>query len=1198
MVMDPSGAAIPNAEVTLTSIATGSVSKFSTGPDGLYSFLNLPSGGYELKASAHGFRDYVQKGITVYINTVARVDIKLDLGTAIQTVEVSANATLLSTESPTRQEGITPDTIQELPLIVSERPRSAASFAILMPGVSTGGTANPFDSRINGGLQSGDEAIVDGVSMQQGLMSQTGMISIFQDFAYSPDMVSEIKLLTANYEPQYGSTTSSQIIANTRSGTNEYHATAYWYHRNTVLNAREWGSGDRGKNLQNDFGASVGGPAKLPLLWGGRRKTYFFVNFEGYRIAGGSTRPVITLPTTQERNGDFSDWVDSNGNLIPIYDPNTSVYDTSGNLVSRQQFMGCNGVTPNVICTSGPNTSPLWQSMQPLANQWLPFLPEPNRPGIKNNYQVPRAIPDVLLGHTNDWLIKGDMNWRDRDTFFVSIRYQGAAPLYNSVLPLQLAPENFTQPQYAFVNRGGWDHTFSPVLINSMRLGYLDRNEGYGAIDTPFGDKLPQIPGVSTHAYPPQINFSEYQNWGSSTGSNLTQRTERPSKIINDLLTWVKGKHTLKFGGEFRSLGENNRDASNGSGTFNFTDASTAVKGVQSGNGFASFLLGAVDNASVTYHAIGSWYPRARAYIWHVGDTFKLTPKLTLSYGVRYDNFTPSWEKYDQFSFFDPLSPNPAAGNRLGRLAFGGTRWGAASFGRRYPERHWNRGFSPRLGFAYSLNNRTVVRSGYGIFYTQAFYPGWGGGISTDGFSKTDSRGSLNGFTPSFSLFDPAGFLAPYQAPFNAAYTPVIPPIIDAGAQNGSGLNYRPFDANRLSNAQQWNLTVEHQFTNNFYISTAYVGNKGTRLPSSAVPLNALNPSLLPVYAFTNPTTRGPDSHLNDIVPDDTTVVDGVLSPYTGWVAQMNDAGCSATVGQALLPYPQYCDQLRGSNENAGNSTYHSFQFKAEKRFSQGTFLLASYTLSKLITNSDQVDQPAGALDWSGAHGVISPFERKRNKALAVDDVPQVLSIAFVYSLPFGQGKRWASSNRLLGKVVGGWEATGTIRWSSGIPFFFRSGNCAVPGYFRAGCIPAILPGKNPWAQSKSNFDPNKPLFDVKAFENQLLDANGSPVLDNSGNPITRFGNYYGSGSRISNLRGFAYHNQDLALIKETKITERLRWQLGFEAFNLWNWHIFNGSGEFGSGAFDIDVASGTFGTWNGTITAPRVIQFRSRLSF
>jgi hypothetical protein len=1197
MVADPSGAAVPGAQLTLTSVATGSVATATSGPDGFYTFPNLTPGRYELKVSAKGFKEYVQRGIEVNLNTTARVDVKVELGATVETIEVSANAILLDTQTPTRQEGITPDTIQELPLIVSERPRSAASFAILMPGVTTGGEADPFDARINGGLVSGDEAIVDGVSMQQGLMSQSGMISIFQDFAYSPDMVSEVKLLTANYEPQYGSTTSAQIIANTRSGTNEFHGGLYWFHRNTFLTTRQWGTPKVGKNIQNDPGAEIGGPAKVPLLWGGRRKTYFFVNFEAYRIAGGAHRPVLTIPTMQERTGDFSDYRDQNGNLIPIYDPATSVYDATGTLISRTQFMGCSGTQPNVICPADPRLQ------NSLAPKWLQFLPAPNQGGIVNNYLVPRAIPDVLLGHTNDWLVRVDEYWKDTDHFFASIRYQGAAPQYNSVLPLQLAPEDYTAPQYAFVNRGNWDHTFTPTLLNHMAVGYLDRNEGYGAIDNKYTSVLPQIPGVS-HTCPPSISFGEYQGFGSSSCLNSKNRTERPSKIINDLLTWVHGKHTWKFGGEVRWLGENNRTNTNVAGSFFFGDSPThsPVGTTPSGNSLADFLLGYADSANASVYTVSSWYPRAHAYIWHVGDTYKISQKLTLDYGVRYDYYSPSWEKYDQFSFFDPLGANPSAG-RPGRLAFAGTRWGTASFGRRYPEYQWKKGFAPRLGFAYQYNEKTVIRSGYGIFYTQMFYPGWGGGISIDGFNAFPSFGSPGGFAPACymtNLYTPASGLPPRGAvPQCFPQNFKQPPFIDPGADNGLGITYRSFDANRLPYSQQWNLTIEHQFTPNFYISAAYVANKGTRLPSTTAPINALNPSLLkdPVLGSLNPTTGS--VRLFDPILDDTTPVDGVRSPYPGWVAQVG-SNCGATVAQALLPYPQYCDSLRSSNENAGNSTYHSFQFKAERRFSHGTFLLASYTLEKTLTSSDHPDQPAGAGTWGGAHGVISPFERQRNKSFSFDDVPQTLSVAFVYDLPFGNGKRWlGSASGPIKKLVGGWETSGTFRAQSGVPMFFRNGNCNVPGQFQAGCIPAILSGVPLYVQSRGNYDPNKidpatgltvPLFNVNAFEAEALDPK-------TGLPLFR--TEYGHGPRISNIRGFGYHSQDFALIKETKITERVTFQFRAEAFNLWNWHIFTNSENWGNAAFTTDTASTNFGRWDGSsVSNPRVLQMGMRIKF
>jgi hypothetical protein len=290
--------------------------------------------------------------------------------------------------------------------------------------------------------------------------------------------------------------------------------------------------------------------------------------------------------------------------------------------------------------------------------------------------------------------------------------------------------------------------------------------------------------------------------------------------------------------------------------------------------------------------------------------------------------------------------------------------------------------------------------------------------------------------------------------------------------------------------------------------------------------------------------------------------------------------GCAPSVAQALLPFPQFCSSLQGLNENAGNSTYHSFQFKAERRFTKGLMLLASYTLSKNLTDSDFTQM--SALTWSGAHGVISPFERQRNKALAVNDVPQIFSLAMVYELPVGKGKRWLSTGGILGKVLGGWEITNIFRASSGIPFFIRSGNCNVPAQFRAGCIPGILPGADPFAQDKGNFDPNQPLLNRGAFE-----------------PADSFNFYFGQGPRISDFRGFAYHNHDFGLIKTTSITETVALQIRGEFFNVWNWHKFSSPGTTnGIGSFDTNLASPAFGMWNGAVTPPRNIQIGVKIIF
>jgi hypothetical protein len=272
------------------------------------------------------------------------------------------------------------------------------------------------------------------------------------------------------------------------------------------------------------------------------------------------------------------------------------------------------------------------------------------------------------------------------------------------------------------------------------------------------------------------------------------------------------------------------------------------------------------------------------------------------------------------------------------------------------------------------------------------------------------------------------------------------------------------------------------------------VANKGTRLPSRLAALNALDPSYLSMGTKLN----------HEFQPGDTSI-DGVPLPYPGWVEQMQ--GCAPTVAQALLPYPQYCSALQGTNENAGNSTYHSLQLKAEKRFSQGLYILSSYTLSKLLTSSDGVQMDAAT--WSGSHGVVSPFERRRNKGLGINDTPQTFALSLIYQLPFGAGKRFAGSSGILNQVVGGWQLSTVFRATSGVPFFFRSGNCNVPSQFRAGCIPAIKPGADPFAQDKGSFDSNKPLFNPDAFE-----------------PAGNFNFYFGQGPRISNLRAFGYQTR------------------------------------------------------------------------
>jgi carboxypeptidase family protein len=1157
-VTDQTGATVPGAHLTLVAVAIGAQAKFTTREDGFFLFGNLQAGAYELRVSAQGFREFVQTGITVDLNEAVRLDVKLEVGAAQQKIEVNANASPLNFENAEIKQAVTMKSIEDLPLEVSGGIRTAAAMALLLPGVTTGDQNHLSSARFNGGLQYGDDAQIDGVTIQDGANSQSGAgLATGTDHAFPVESVQEVSVVTSNYEPQYGSSTSSILTAVTKSGTNEFHGDAFGFMRNTVLNARQYGVPDRPPDLESDYGANIGGPVKIPkLAWTGRRKTYFFVNYEPYAIRGGATTPIVTIPSLKERMGDFTDWTDSSGNLIPVYDPATTRPNPSFNASQptgpnnlpylRDQFMGCDGTTPNVICSTDPRLQ------NSLANQWFKYLPTPTFPGPLNNFVAPQAIPEnnftdlKYLDFRIDHLI-GD---KDRVSYTEHKIYKTGRKV--AVLPAQIDPNFSKSNASSILARLSWDHTFGPTLLNHVATGWNDEPVVITSIDAPYVNQLPQIAGVGGYIAPPIINMSNFY----TIGGQYLDKDHRPLFDVNDQVTWVRGKHTLKFGGERRVLELNCIFETSVSGTFNFASGETGLLGLTSGNPVASFLLEQVDSASSGFYTAPADYARQNATNLYLGDTWKATSKLSLDFGVRWDYWTAQADKYNHLSFFDPTGVNPGAGNRLGRLAFAGTGYGSASFGRRYPEENWYRGFAPRLGIAYALSPKTVVRTGYGIFYGNLYYQGWGGGFSAAGFNASPSfTSSLGGLQPAFVLSQ--GF------PQNFVH----PPIISSTFLNGQGAPlYRPFDAGRLPYSQQWNLTVEHQFTNDLYMSAAYVGNKGTRLPSTVAAPNVLNPTLLSM-----------GQQLYDQFQPGQTSLDGVPIPYPGWVEQMS--GCPPTVAQALLPFPQYCGIIQGVNENDGSSTYNAFQLKVEKRYSRGLWILGTYTNEKTLGTSDNVQQ--AALAWSAASGTISPFERKRNKALAVDDTPQVVTVALIYELPIGAGKRFLSKGGAVDKVLGGWQVNTIVRVSSGIPLHIYSGTCNIPPQFGEGCLPGILPGANPFAQSKGNFDPNKPLLNAAAFES-----------------ASSFSFYPGVGPRITNLRGFGYHNQDIGLTKTTRVTERVSVQVRTEFFNTWNWHTYTSSGETGAQAFTTDVSSPAFGLWNGSVSSPRNIQFGLRVLY
>lgn len=1143
-ILDASGAAIANADVTLTAVNASLVRKIKSTSEGTFSFPNIQQGVYELEATAPGFKVFTQRNIVIRQYEQIRIPLRLEVGDVGQKIEVSEAVSQLNVETPEVKGTIARTEIEQLPLQVAGGQRSAANFVTLLPGVTPeSGQGGSFQARFNGGQRFSDEAIMDGVTMQEGLLNQSGMVAIQNDFPIAPEAVNEISVLTSNYDVQYGSSAAAVIVASTKSGTNDYHGGAYYYHRNTAFNAAPWGQ-QRPRIQQTDYGFYGGGPIKWRGLWNDKVKTYFFGHMEKFRSVGATTKPVLTLPTEKMRQGDFSEWP------YPVYDPATlranPNYNSSqpvgpANLpYLRDRFMGCGGNQPNVICASDPRLR------NSLAQNWFKLLPLPNRPGITANYESPVGLASSLNANTDQYDARGDAYFGTKDHISGTYHYRGTLPFTQSVLPPALDTNNTRIPNYSNIARGNWDHIFSPVLVNNFNFGYLDLPTNvYNSSDCCVKD-VPQIKGVYSNEHVPAMRFSDgYAGYGG----NADFFTTRPTWAINNTMTWIRGRHTFKFGAEWRSVKYPTITEANGSGTFNFDTGATSVRGIQSGNPMASFLLGTVGNASTTFYSLPEWNPTGYSVGLFFGDQWKATRRLNITAGLRWDLFVPSMEEQDRTSFFDPYGPNSGAGGRPGRMVFAGDKWEGASFGKRYPEALFKNAFGPRLGVAYTLDEKTVIRTGYGVFFMQNFYPGWNGGVATDGFNFTASFNSqLGGLEPAFLLEN--GF------PQNF----VKPPFISTTYLNGRNApNYRPFDANELPYAQQWNFTIERRLGENTYVSVGYVGNKGTRLLSNVNPINALPLQYLSM-----------GEKLNDQFQPGQTVLHGVSIPYAGWREQLRS--CAPSVAQALRPFPQYCNAIFGQNENVGNSTYHSAQVKVERRLSQGLFFLGSYTWSKTLTNADSAQASTNP-------ALFSPYEQNRTKSLGDTDVPHVFALSLNWDLPFGRGKPWGSNvGTALNYVIGGWQLSGITRWNAGVPIGFRSGFCSVPGAFAASCLPGTLVGQQVLAQQNSDYNPNKPRFNRNAFEDPRK------VFINP--------SYYGMGSRYTPIRTIPYRNQDLSLYKNFGFfrEDRLRIQLRFEAFNVFNWHVLTG--------WITDVANPNFGAWTGGTSAPRNLQLGAKVTF
>ncbi|HEY2469513.1 MAG TPA: carboxypeptidase-like regulatory domain-containing protein [Terracidiphilus sp.] len=1179
-VSDPSGAVIPGAKLSLTNVATAFQSSFVSDAGGEYNIHNLTPGKYNLEVTAAGFRSTSQTGIELAVNQTARLDVHLTVGNKNETVTVTGDASLINYENPTLEGGVSPEALQSFPLTVNGAPRSSVAVAIMMPGVTTAGSGNAFNARINGGLVTGDEAVVDGATAIEGFMNQSGMVSLQTDFGMSPDITSEVRVLTANYDAQYGDTTSGQLIIETKSGTEQFHGAGYEYLRNDAFNAFVYGVSPGTKkpgDKENDYGFNVGGPILLPKLHGAHSwaKGYFYFNWEGFKDHGSSTSSTLSIASVNDRTGNFS------AVASQLYYPTDAAK------------YGADAGTPIAYNGQKNVINPAYED--PVAAGFMMELPTPTNDAETNNYFVPKSGQGSLTNSENVYFWRADFNLGNRDHLYYTYWWQYAGVNTQSDLPLAISTAGPANPENAPIQRLNWEHTLSNVMTNHLTLGYLNRNEGYYALNGHAA--LPRVPGVADASFNPQMNISGFSQLGSSgVPDSSLDKTTRGTYALNEVLTRVMGRHTVKAGFEWRLAGTSIHLGGNQGGTFSFNPDTTGNVncggGSCPGDAMASFYLGAVGNANVNFYNVHAEYPRQYAYAAHAGDSWRLNPRLTLNFSLRWDYIAPFKEKFNNFSFIDPLGPNPGAvtssGNELpGRLAFAGNKWGAASYGADFPEKPFKNALAPRVGFAYTVNDKTVVRAGYGVYYGQAFYPGWDGGMSLEGFNENVNINEIqNGLNAT-----PVIYLSTGLSPNQVGTTQHISSDFENGK---TPAKYRPIDGNHRPYSQQWNLTIERQLPSNFFAAVSYVGTKGTHLPSSMSPLNVLNPlnpgiaSIGTDLATDYNTPNGPATFL----------AHGVSVPYVGWNSQLNPANgaaCPATIAQALLPYPQFCGTIPGQNEQHATSIYQSFQARLERHLSGGLYALGSLTIAKLYTDASDTTQSTNdnGAGNQGNNGQFSPFNLfPRAWAIAPDNVPVTGQIAVVYDLPIGRNQRFLNNAGVANAIIGGWQVSPLYRYEYGTPFSFYSSSCKtsqlVP-QFREGCVPGFKPGAQVQPHGRSGFDPSSgaTYFNINAFETDF----------------TAFG-YTGTGRAVTTVYGPSFQDLDMSLTKNTRIAEKVNLKFSANFFNAFNTHYFLATqgGNYGgpSVAFATDVSSAStqFGTWTHSVTPPRTIQFAGRIEF
>ncbi|HXM95714.1 MAG TPA: carboxypeptidase regulatory-like domain-containing protein [Candidatus Dormibacteraeota bacterium] len=1187
-VTDPSGGVVANASVSATNSRTGEVRETTTTGEGSYTFSELPAAPYGITVDVAGFKTATQN-VILPVQETLRVDFHLVVGAKGESVTVTSEAPMLQAESPVQQTNVSEKQVRELPLQVSAEfgGRTPLSFIFLDSSVTSGSgtTGRGTDAanfRVNGGQGLGTSILIDGAGTQR---AQNG--TFFSEVAPGPDAFQEFTVSTSSYSAEFGSSSGGVVNFTIKSGGNGYHGEVYDLLRNTAFNANSFinNANNLPRNIdrENDFGANIGGPIWIPKLYKGTNRTFFFFNYEGYRFTQGENVRV-TVPTAKMRTGDFSELL-TDPYVLGFFGGPVSIYDPTIAPDKRTTPIPGNRLDLYTNPTTGKSV------IDPVGQAILNHFPAPTSAGVFHNYLAASLIPTTM----DSYVAKVDQVITDRQhlsgsyTYRTQVTMKGGFPRFP--LPF-IAQDVWHQTFNSHFARAQYDYTISPRLLNHLNLGWsrtvvANMNTGVGHIPSV---ELGLPANATQDAAFPRAGFPGYgpietsadpraaQNIGSTF---FTDRLPDNTAEISDTVTWVKGRHTLKFGSDVKWQQLNVTQFIDPGGTFNFrgdqTGSDVGPNKFGGGGGWpiASLLTGATEFSFVNIHSVKpAWRYFAPAFF--ANDDIKVTPRLTINVGVRYEIPYPRTEANNKLRGFDPTVANPdpqIAGTRPGALVGAGGQGGLQAPYRGLVKPDYS-DFGPRLGFAYSINNKSVVRGGIGLYYAPL--------LASDITSGLQGYNTTRLLTPDGRLS--RGFLATYPAA----------PVPDPNGQFlGSDVDY--FDPNfKLGRTVQYSFDYQRELIGNFALTLGYIGSHGTRLRSNfkrlnAIPLNdlklgytILNEPL--AAALANP------AHVAYATSVGVTLPSSPAAVYPGF---------TGTVAQALRPFPQY-GRINEQLESQGRSLYDALQVKLDRRYSKGLQFGFSYTFSKLIT-----DAAEDLLGRSPIDNVVqNPFDVRSLRSVSPNNAAHVAVFSYLYELPFGKGRAWLSQPGILDKIVGGWQVNGIHRYQSGLPTTVLNSGPAytdnflnLVGYYSS--IRPNLTGQPIFATTTPSGTIfqllNPAAFSLPPVFSQV------PPLSKPGDPA--YAAYYADPTRffgtappvIAGARALPYFSENLSVLKKTTLTERLTLEFRTEFFNPFNRHRYfqpnndlRDAGNFGQASV-VNVPY---------IYDPRVIQFGLKLIY